>query len=260
MRDVTALTRSDSRAVARAHQQVAQGVWRLGTQDINWYLIEEAGKITVLDAGLPAYFDELPRALAEQGRTLDDVDAVVISHCHPDHVGSAAAVRAESGARVLVHDADIAALTSGRMKPPKISPSKIRPHLLRVLTHMLRSGLLKVPPVADASAFTDGEVLDVPGKPRVIHAPGHSPGSCAFLIADRRVLFSGDVLVTRSPYTGVGPPQLMPAGFSSDPVLSLESLQRLRGIDADVMLPGHGEPWTGGIREALRLARSRGVR
>jgi glyoxylase-like metal-dependent hydrolase (beta-lactamase superfamily II) len=108
------------------------------------------------------------------------------------------------------------------------------------------------------STFADGETLQVPGQPRVVHVPGHTPGSAALLLEGRRVLLSGDVLVTRNPLTGRVGPQIMPSALNRDTPQALRSLGVLDSIPADVLLPGHGEPWTEGAAEAARLARVAG--
>jgi glyoxylase-like metal-dependent hydrolase (beta-lactamase superfamily II) len=59
-------------------------------------------------------------------------------------------------------------------------------------------GITRTPPVAELDKLADGEVLDVPGSPRVIHAPGHTAGSCALFLEDRSLLFSGDVILRGS--------------------------------------------------------------
>jgi glyoxylase-like metal-dependent hydrolase (beta-lactamase superfamily II) len=108
------------------------------------------------------------------------------------------------------------------------------------------------------SVFADGETLEVPGRPRAVHAPGHTPGCAALLLEGRRVLLTGDVLATRNPLTGRVGPQIMPSGLNRDTPQALRSLDLLDGVPADVLLPGHGEPWTEGAAEAARLARVAG--
>jgi len=71
-------------------------------------------------------------------------------------------------------------------------------------------------------------------------------------------MFTGDVLCTHNAYTGRNGPQIMPSGLNADTSQALASLDNLEGIKADVLLPGHGDPWTGGMREAIRLARTAG--
>lgn len=117
-------------------------------------------------------------------------------------------------------------------------------------------GATKIIPIREVSAFGDGEVLDVPSSPRVVHAPGHTGGSAAILLEDRRVLLTGDVLCTHNAYTGRTGPQIMPSGLNADTPQALASLANLTGIKADVLLPGHGEPWTEGVEEAIRQARA----
>ena len=82
--------------------QVADGVTRLGTEIVNWYVVEDDGRLTVVDAGLPGYGRHLEADLASAGYKLGDVEAVVLTHSDSDHFGMAAQMQ-DAGARVLVH-------------------------------------------------------------------------------------------------------------------------------------------------------------
>jgi glyoxylase-like metal-dependent hydrolase (beta-lactamase superfamily II) len=113
-------------------------------------------------------------------------------------------------------------------------------------------------PVKELSAFADGETIDVPGRPRAVHAPGHTAGSAAILLEERSVLLTGDVLATWNAFTGRVGPQIMPSGLNEDTAQALASLDALRSINADLLLPGHGDPWTAGVSEALTQARAAG--
>jgi glyoxylase-like metal-dependent hydrolase (beta-lactamase superfamily II) len=77
--------------------EIAEGVRRLGTRWVNWYIVEDGARLTVVDARLPQYWDQLTAALAAMGRGISDVEAVVLTHNHFDHIGCAERVRAESG-------------------------------------------------------------------------------------------------------------------------------------------------------------------
>ena len=124
------------------------------------------------------------------------------------------------------------------------------------MLHIGLNGGARYPAIADLTTFADGEVLDVPGKPRVIHAPGHTPGSSALHLDERRVLFSGDVLVTLDTLTGRTGPHVFTRPFAHDYAQAVASVDRLEGIDVDVMLPGHGEPWRAPVKSAVEHARS----
>jgi glyoxylase-like metal-dependent hydrolase (beta-lactamase superfamily II) len=125
----------------------------------------------------------------------------------------------------------------------------------------LVKGITRTPPVAELDKLGDGEVLDVPGSPRVIHAPGHTAGSCALFLEDRSLLFSGDALVTldvvRGPRGRQGP-QIVHGPFAADTDLAVESLGALATTNAQTVLPGHGEPWPNGIKSAVNIAREPG--
>ena len=116
----------------------------------------------------------------------------------------------------------------------------------------------KIVPVVEVSGFEDGDILDVPGKPLVVHAPSHTPGNAALFLEDRRAVVSGDSLITHNPLTGRTGPQIMPAGFNRDTRQAIDSLAALEKLTADVVLPGHGDPWDGPTSEAVRLARLAG--
>jgi glyoxylase-like metal-dependent hydrolase (beta-lactamase superfamily II) len=104
----------------------------------------------------------------------------------------------------------------------------------------------------------DGDVLDVPGQPAVVHAPGHTPGHRALLFAQHRALFAGDELCTWNPLTGRTGPQVMPSPFNVSTDRCFESLAALEQLDAETVLVGHGEPWREGSRAAVARAREAG--
>ena len=262
--------------------EVAQGVHRLGDGHVNWYLVEEgrdrgAGRsLTLVDAGMPGHWPMLAAGLSALGRRLADVEAIVLTHAHVDHTGFAERARrarastarasatgaggdgggaSEDGGGgdldVLVQewDADV----SVRKLPPLLL--FWRPTSWPLFAGALREGLLLTPPVTVFTTFGDDAVLDVPGRPRAVHVPGHTLGSAALHLADRGVVLTGDALVTFDPYTRARGPRLMLDGVNEDPAQARSSLDRLAALDAEVVLPGHGEPFTGGVAAAVRQAR-----
>ena len=230
--------------------RIARGVHRLGDGLVNSYLLEESGELTIVDAGAPGYWNDLPTELATMNRSLADVRALVLTHAHIDHVGFAERLRREQGVPVSVHELD-AKMARGEARPQNQKMLGIGLAALRFLGFALANGLLRATPILEVETFGDGETLDVPGAPRVIHLPGHSEGSAALHLPARKILFVGDAFATLNVLSGKTGPQLAP--FGSDLVLARKSLARLEAIDADVVLPGHGQPWTGGLREAVRL-------
>ena len=218
-------------------------------------MIAESGFVTIIDAAVPGYWKLVPAALERMGRTLEDVRAIVLTHGHSDHIGFAERARRERGWPVSVHELD-AALARGEVPNPNNgfgTSLRIRP-LLSFLAWSARRGALRQMHLGAVSTFGDAATLDVPGAPRVIHVPGHTPGSAALFVQRERTLFVGDAFATYAVTNGARGPQLAP--FTADRDEAVASLARLEGLDAQYVLPGHGPAWTEGIDSAVAAVRS----
>jgi glyoxylase-like metal-dependent hydrolase (beta-lactamase superfamily II) len=234
--------------------EIAQGIHRIGDKSIiNSYLVEEGGEVTIVDAGVAGLYRDLPRELASMRRTIADVRALVLTHGHSDHVGFAERLRTDRHIRVSVHEAD-AALARGEVPNPAkgYGPTKLGP-LIGFLWYGAIRGGLRTHHLGEVSIFGDGATLDVPGSPRVILTPGHTPGSAVLHFRSHNALLIGDAFATYAVTTGARGPRIAP--FTADPVQALESLALIEDVPADIVLPGHGDPWTAGIEEAVRLVR-----
>lgn len=131
-----------------------------------------------------------------------------------------------------------------------------RPYTSAMLLHAVANGLLTLPTVTQTLPMHDADVLPVPGRPRVVHVPGHKPGQVALLLEHSNVLLSGDTLVTRNLYTGRDTePQAPSAGLNADTDLAWSSLDRLHGIGEILLLSGHGQPWRGSLPAAIDSAK-----
>ncbi len=235
--------------------KIRAGVHRLGNGMVNAYLLEEGGEVTIVDAAMPGYWRMLPAELAAMGRTLEDVRAIVLTHGHSDHIGFAEKARKDRGIPVSVHEAD-ALLARGKVRNPAKGTGPVRPlALLRFIGLGLLKGGWHIDRLTQVATFGDGATLDVPGAPRVILVPGHTPGNAALHVASHDALLVGDSFSTLAVTTGATGPRIAP--FTADAAEALRSLDRLAGVEASWVLPGHGEPWTGGVEEAVRMVRAR---
>ena len=248
--------------------QVAPGVHRLGDHGINFYLIEEPGGLVLVDAGVPGFREQLRGLLADLGKSEDDVRAVLLTHGHLDHTGLVHHLQA-AGAAIWIQERDAPILRDGPLSVNRhAKPERsVLPYLLRRPSALVgpiqlaRAGAFTAPAVQGARGFDADQVLeDVPGAPQAVVLPGHTPGSAAYLFADRGLLFTGDALVTADLFSGHIGPMVMSRCLGHDSSSALASLDRLDELTADVLLPGHGEPFTGGVRTATEQARQLGVR
>lgn len=236
--------------------QVAPGVHRLGDRGVNWWLVVDGGAATVVDAGLPAQHGQLVSLLGRLGLGVGAIEAVVVTHGHVDHFACVPRIRAQADVAVHLPRADVAAAARRPRLDPAVLLHGFHPAALLTVASYVRQGVLGARPLVDVIAIDDGMVLDIPGRPRFVHAPGHTPGSGMFLLEDRGVLFSGDVLVTLDPFRGRTGPRTLPAFDNEDHALAVRSLDLVARSGADVVLPGHGEPWRGGAAEAAAAARA----
>lgn len=244
-------------------EELAEGVYGFETQGVvNWYLVEDEGRLAAIDAGLSSSWDEFTRWVKARGKRVSDLEAVVLTHAHVDHFGFAARARSEAGARIYAHREE-APLVKSPARPLKSErlPVFYLQHAAtrRLMLELVKAGF-RTRGVSSFEEVDDGAVLDrVPGKPKMIFTPGHTQGHCAVHLPDRGVVFPGDAWVTRDPYTGREGPRLVARSATNDVSRNLESLSLLERVDAPLALTGHGPPWRQSAADGAREARAAGA-
>ena len=128
-----------------------------------------------------------------------------------------------------------------------------------ILARMVAAGALWVKGTRDAQTFTDGDVLDVPGRPRVVFCPGHTHGHCALHLPERGAVLAGDAVVMLDPYTGREGPQIVSGAATADSARAFASLDALAATGAETVLTGHGAVWRHGAREIAARAKAAGA-
>jgi glyoxylase-like metal-dependent hydrolase (beta-lactamase superfamily II) len=116
--------------------QLAPGVHRLGNALVNCYLIEDGNRMTLVDAGFPGFRRQLDAYLRSRGIGVSAIDAVILTHAHPDHVGMAESVRRDAGATVYAPAADAEQARTGAQHKREGSalPALLRPPVYRLLS------------------------------------------------------------------------------------------------------------------------------
>ncbi|WP_025132996.1 MBL fold metallo-hydrolase [Leucobacter sp. PH1c] len=232
--------------------QLTPSLHRIGNDLVAAYLIVQAEGITVVDAGLPGHWGELLATLTELGRSPADLRGLILTHGDSDHLGFAERLRREHGVPLFIHEAD-AERARGGPKPKTPGQSLRLGPTLGFLGYSARKGGLRTRWITEARELVGGETLDLPGSPRILSIPGHSPGSIAVHAPAADAVFVGDALTTRHVLTGARGAQ--PAPFTDEPQRALDSLQAIAETGARWVLPGHGAPWDGGAERAVEAVR-----
>lgn len=209
---------------------------------VNVYILETADGLAVLDTGFPDSVPKILDGVRALGRRPNDVRHIVLTHAHPDHIGSAAALKRETGATVWAHPIDAPLIEAGTgFRHVEASPGLRN----RILTRLLLGLVTVVEPTKVDQFIEDGD--SPPFLPDLVamHAPGHCAGQIAFHWRRHGgVLFTADACVNRS-----GPK--LPVA-TEDVVLTRKSLARLSKLDFEMICVMHGRPIMSGGDKIFR--------
>ena len=245
------------------YKNVVPGIHRVEQAYTNFYIIEEEGRLSIIDTGLPAGWNLMLDAIRELNFERKDIVAIAITHAHFDHLGFAERAQLELDVPIWIHKNDIYIAKY----PYRYDHERSRllypvrhPRSIPMIARMVQAGGLQVKGVRTTHTFDDATgTLAIPGSPEVIHVPGHTHGQSAFYFSKQNALITGDALVTLNIYTGEKGPQIISGAATANSKQALLSLDKLTATGASWVLPGHGEPWTEGIERAVEVARQQGA-
>jgi glyoxylase-like metal-dependent hydrolase (beta-lactamase superfamily II) len=220
--------------------EIQPGLWRLlfhYPSTTNCWFWDDSDGLTLVDAGHPWDAAAIMSAVQQIGQPLR---RIVITHAHPDHSGAAAEVTRATGAQVFAHESEIDYL-EGRGWMSDL-PGFWMCHCLLVAGRCL--GILNAPPIEKVVPLSDGSMV---GDLRVLHTPGHTPGSISLWAERSQAIFCGDnVMYSRSRlYRGL-------PWFTLDLDVQKKSCRRYTELPASLLLSGHGPEFRGDVASAMQ--------
>ncbi|MDW5613547.1 MBL fold metallo-hydrolase [Mycolicibacterium sp. D5.8-2] len=225
------------------------------TDLVNWTLVADDGGVLLIDAGYPGHREEVLESLGRLGFGATDVRAILLTHAHIDHFGSAMWFAREHGTPVYCHADEVGHAKREYLEqasPLAVAAHAWQPRWLKWSLTLIRKGGLDRTGIPTTAALSEDIAAGLPGAPVCVPTPGHTGGHCSYVVDG--VLVSGDALITGHPVSRRRGPQLLPSVFNHDEVACLRSLEALGMLDTEVMLPGHGPVWRGPVRDAVAQA------
>lgn len=208
------------------------------------YLWHEASSLTLIDTGQPGSARAIADAIRRLDRRPEEVERIIVTHAHPDHIGSVGEIAGWNGAQVCVHRLDAPVVRGeARIQPPVLTDHD-RPLFESV---MAAAGPQECAPATVDRELEDEDVLDFGGGAQIIWAPGHTAGSIGVYLPKHGVLCTGDTVANLDG-------NLMLGVFNQDRSKVIESFYRLAELDVDTACFGHGDAIVGGAAARLQAA------
>ncbi|MDP9343371.1 MAG: MBL fold metallo-hydrolase [Actinomycetota bacterium] len=194
---------------------------------VSLFLVEHRGVLTLVDTGTAGSLPKITRALTAAGRRPEDVRQIVLTHCHGDHTGTAAALRAATGASVVAGAPDVGPIEGTAPYPGP------RDRLFKaVFADLVRFDRLPVDVAVSERQELEGGLVAIP-------TPGHTAGHIAVLVPDLDTVLAGDLV------WHLGPLRPSWRRLTQDPERNAESIRELAALGHARIEPGHGRAVSG---------------
>ncbi len=218
----------------KKYEKVTEGIYRIMGARSNIYLIE-GEELILIDTGMPGDGDVVLEVVKELGYQNVDIKYIMITHAHMDHVGSLAALKQATGAKIVasLKEKDF---IEGRKMLCSMKREGFGGKVFKIILFMLEKFVVRYEPSILDAPFDGDEGKEIVKGIKIINTPGHSMGSLSYCCHEKKAVFTGDAL------TGMPVPGLPMRAGCSDHGRALDSARYISGISFGTVLFGHGDP------------------
>ncbi|MBO0931260.1 MBL fold metallo-hydrolase [Fibrella aquatilis] len=223
-------------------KQITPSLYQISLGAVNVFVIKDSDGLTLIDTGYKDSTDKIVAAIRKRGENPEAIRQIILTHAHPDHAGSAAAIKNRLGVPLLAHEQDAALVAQGvgGRSAITVSPGIINWLIFKLL-------IKNMSPAIEAATVDQtlqhNDVLPIAGGLQVLHTPGHSAGHIALLLQKEGVLIAGDLCANV-----VG---LDLSTVYEDRALGIESILAVSKHKFDKAVFGHGTTLTGQANRTL---------
>ena len=218
--------------ILKSALEVVPNVYQLTIGGVNVILIAEE-ELTLIDTGFRGISAQIVDFIRSLGRSPEEISLIILTHNHLDHMGGLPGLKRFTSAKVAIHKADISNTEA------QLSHPRAKRKLLRILPFFAFRSVISLKAKEVDIQLEGGEVLKPLGGLRVIHTPGHTPGSISLFSPSNKLLIAGDALNKHGKTLRL-PPKLA----STDLAQALDSIKKMTQLDFDILCFGHGRPLT----------------
>jgi len=212
--------------------EIIPHVYQIRYRTVNVIVIAEE-ELTLIDTGWSGSSSQIIRFIHSLRRSPEEITLIILTHNHPDHVGGLAGLRKFTAAKVAIHKADIS-----NIDRQSASSKFVRKLFSHTPFSPLRPMFYLEPHEVDLQ-LEGGEVFSPLGGLKVIHTPGHTPGSISLFSPQKKLLVVGDALNNRHQTL-----QLPPKRVCSDLTQAIDSAKKIAQLAFDILCFGHSKPLT----------------
>jgi len=219
--------------------EIIPSVYQLTIRGVNVILITEE-ELTLVDTGFRGSSAQIINFIHSLGRSVEEISLIIITHNHLDHVGGLTELRKLTKAKVTAHQADIVDILNQLPYPRVVQKT------LRIPPFSALRSVFSIKPGEVDIQLAGDEVLKPLGGLKVVHTPGHTPGSISLFSPQNKLLIVGDTLNKRR-----GILRLPLKMASTNLTQAIDSVKRMAQLDFDILCFGHGRPLTGDVHSKM---------